>query len=118
MENDRLGHYGEQYAERYLARHHEVEVLDRRWRCPLGELDLVVREPDGTIVFVEVKTRATASFGAPFEAVDRRKVARLRRLAAAWLSARDEFCPLVRIDVISIAITDGHADLEHLQDVA
>lgn len=34
-------------------------VLAKRWRCPFGEIDLIVREPDG-LVFVEVKRRARA----------------------------------------------------------
>ena len=59
-----------------------LTVLERNWRCREGELDIVAR--DGTeLVFVEVKTRSSLAFGSPAEAVDRRKAARIRQLAAA-----------------------------------
>ena len=60
------------------------DVVARNWRCPTGELDLVVRK-GRTLVFCEVKTRTSAAFGAPVEAVTPAKQARLRRLAGAWL---------------------------------
>ena len=81
------GGYGEAYAARYLTGIGMV-VLDRNWRCELGELDLVLR--DGRVlVFCEVKTRASAAFGSPLESVTPAKVARLRRLLLdGWLSTR------------------------------
>lgn len=70
-----LGRYGEQLAEQHLTAAGMV-VLARNWRCPQGELDLVVRDVDGTVVFVEVKTRAGTGFGEPAEAVGRVKARR------------------------------------------
>ena len=52
---------------RYLAEA-GLQVLERNWRCPLGEIDLVAREGNET-VFVEVKTRAGLGYGHPFEAI-------------------------------------------------
>src|SRR5689334_23085538 len=81
---DAVGAYGERVAVRALEAA-GMRVLDRNWRCRRGELDIVAL--DGrTIVFCEVKTRRTASFGAPAEAVGPAKVRRLRALAAAWLA--------------------------------
>ena len=60
-------------------------MLARNWRCPHGEIDLVVARP-GLVVFCEVKARASSWFGGGVGAVDRRKQLRLRRLAAAWLA--------------------------------
>ena len=51
-----LGVRGEQAAARYLAAR-GWEILERNWRCPYGEADIVARDVDGTIVLVEVKTR-------------------------------------------------------------
>ena len=80
-----LGAEGEAaVADWYAGRGYEV--LARNWRCPTGEIDLVVRQ-GRTVVFCEVKTRTSAAFGAPVEAVTRAKQARLRRLAGCWLEA-------------------------------
>jgi putative endonuclease len=81
-----LGSYGERMAVRYLT-DCGLEVLDRNWRCHLGEVDIVARD-GGCLVVCEVKTRRSTSFGQPIEAVNYRKLARLRRLAAAWLAER------------------------------
>ena len=79
------------------------EVLARNWRCRTGELDLVVRK-GRTLVFCEVKTRSSAAFGAPVEAVTRTKQARLRRLAGCWLEAggRPAGASELRFDVASV----------------
>jgi putative endonuclease len=111
-----LGEYGERLAERYL-RDHGLAVVDRNWRCARGEIDLVVRDGD-CLVFCEVKTRRSERFGAPVEAVDRRKAARLRRLASAWLQAHDEHPRRIRIDVIGILRPlDGPVRVRHVQGV-
>jgi putative endonuclease len=112
-----VGQYGEQLAERRL-RSAGLEVLDRNWRCPLGELDLVCRDGDDLVV-VEVKTRSSELFGSPLEAVTDRKAARLRRLAARWL-AEHPFAPVgVRVDVVGVLLPRrGAAQVDHLRGVA
>jgi putative endonuclease len=94
-----LGNAGEAaVAAWYEARGYEV--LDRNWRCPAGELDLVVAR-GRTIVICEVKTRRTAAFGTPAEAVTYKKQRRLRRLALHWLGERGVHGDL-RFDVASV----------------
>ncbi|KRF25502.1 MULTISPECIES: YraN family protein [unclassified Phycicoccus] len=111
-----LGEYGERLAERYLT-DRGLAVVDRNWRCARGELDLVARDGD-CLVFCEVKTRRTERFGSPVEAVTARKVARLRRLAAAWLQENGEHPAHIRIDVIGILRpAEGRAVVRHLQGV-
>jgi magnesium chelatase family protein len=62
-----LGRYGESVAARRLVADGMV-LLDRNWRCELGEIDLVLR--DGPVLVVcEVKTRSSDDFGSPLEAV-------------------------------------------------
>ena len=96
-----LGRSGEDaVASWYEERGYQVVV--RNWRCREGELDLVVRR-GRTYVFCEVKTRTTDAFGAPQEAVNRTKQARIRHLAARWLG---EDAPVsaaaIRFDVASV----------------
>src|SRR3954447_15043608 len=80
-----LGALGERIAEQALVAKGMV-VVDRNWRCTEGEVDLILRDGD-EVVFCEVKTRRTSTFGTPAEAVVAGKVRRLRRLAAHWLAA-------------------------------
>jgi putative endonuclease len=80
-------------------------VLARNWRCRAGELDLVVGR-GRTIVFCEVKTRRSDTFGTPAEAVTAAKQRRLRALAIAWLEewgARGD----LRFDVASVRPASG-----------
>jgi putative endonuclease len=79
-------------------------VLDRNWRCPAGELDLVVRV-GRTVVFCEVKARATDAFGGGLAAVGWAKQRRLRALAAAWLDAHGCHGVDVRFDVAAVTGT-------------
>ena len=102
---DAVGRYGEQLAADHLESAGLV-VLARNWRCREGELDIVARDGD-QLVFVEVKTRSTLAFGAPAEAVDRVKAARIRKLALRWIAearTRDAgaFWSSVRFDVVSV----------------
>jgi putative endonuclease len=93
------------FGERIVARWYEAQgftVIDRNWRDGgRGELDLVLSR-NGLVVFCEVKARASAAFGDPLEAIDARKVARVRRLAAAWLAAHAVRPDEIRIDAASV----------------
>ncbi len=111
---DAVGRYGERVAARVLGEAGFV-LLDQNWRCARGELDLVAR--DGrTIVFCEVKTRRSAAFGTPIEALTPTKVRRLRTLAALWLAAHPDIRGPVRFDVVSVwPQRAGPATVEHLR---
>lgn len=97
---DALGRHGEEVAARHLATLGMV-VLDRNWRCDIGELDIVARDGD-TLVVCEVKTRSGTDYGSPLEAVTEAKAARLRRLAGRWLHDHGVRPAGVRIDVVGV----------------
>ena len=112
-----LGRWGEQKAVDHLVGR-GMEVVDRNWRCPLGELDIVAYD-GSTLVMVEVKTRTSEAFGSPAEAVTPRKAARLRQLAALWLSEHGDRPPDVRIDVVGVLVPPrGRASVDHRIGVA
>ena len=112
-----VGAYGERVAEAHL-REQGMVILDRNWRCPAGELDIVARDGD-VLVFCEVKTRRGTGFGWPLEAVTATKAARLRRLAAAWTQARGLHLPEIRIDLVGVLRpARGPAQVEHVRGVA
>lgn len=115
---DDLGRRGERAAAAHLEGL-GYRILDRNWRCPIGELDLVA--VDGReLVVVEVKTRTSRAFGDPLEAVDDRKLARLCVLAGAWRRAHPGVRTRgTRIDLIGVVIP-RHAEptLDHLRSAA
>ncbi len=113
---DGLGVYGENVAAAHLAAA-GLAILDRNWRCEIGEIDIVAREGD-TLVVCEVKTRTTTGFGTPLEAVDPRRVARLRRLAGRWLEEHDLDVREVRLDLVGVLLDrGGDARIEHVRGV-
>lgn len=113
---DDLGRRGEAIAAEFLESA-GLTVIDRNWRCRLGELDLVARD-EREIVVVEVKTRSGLGFGHPFEAVTPRKLARLRLLAGQWRNAHPALRLPVRIDVVGVTAPHGRAPrVEHLRGV-
>jgi putative endonuclease len=109
-----LGQRGEAIAARHLTGL-GMEVIDRNWRCDAGEIDLVLR--DGRVLVVcEVKTRTSIAYGTPLEAIDQRKLDRLRRLAARWLRAHDCHPDDVRIDMVGVLAPPGlPVEIEHVE---
>ena len=99
-----VGERGEELAASWY-RVRGYQVLDRNWRCPEGELDLVLRR-QGTVVFCEVRTRTTDRFGSGAESVSFHKRRRVRHLAVRWLAAggarRLGGAVDIRFDVVSI----------------
>lgn len=109
-----LGRRGEDAAAAYLARLGWT-VLDRNWRCPEGELDIVAY--DGTRhIACEVKTRSSTRYGDPLEAITPSKAVRLRRLAWRWAEAHQVHTE-VRVDVLSLLAADDGFTVDHLREV-
>ncbi len=95
-----LGRSGEDSAARYLTRQ-GYRILERNFRTSSGEIDLIALDRD-TIVFVEVKTRTTDTYGAPELAVDPRKQTRMTKAALAFLKSRKLHQAACRFDVVAI----------------
>ena len=79
----RLGGLGERLAQRFL-RSRGCRILDTNYRCRWGEVDIVAQFQD-TILFVEVKTRRSSSYGTPEEAITSAKAQRLIATAETYL---------------------------------
>ncbi len=95
---ERRGRRGEGAAALWLQLK-GYQILDRRARTPVGEIDIVARR-GGVTVFVEVKARPER--GAGLIAVSRSAQRRLSRAGAAWLAGRSQSTPM-RFDVVVIA---------------
>ena len=102
--HNELGKEGELLAANHLQSEGYV-IRHRNWRCGHKELDIVA-EKDGTLVFVEVKTRKDVLFGLPEDAVTNGKIRRIVSSADAYLRKYAIDLP-VRFDLITIVTGEG-----------
>jgi putative endonuclease len=109
-----LGEIGERVAARWLVRR-GWRVLAWRYRSGHRDIDLVA-ERDGTVAFVEVKTRRGERFGGPVGAVGWRKQRELTRSASVWMDRHGEAGKAYRFDVIGVIIRDDGVRLRHVED--
>ncbi|MBO5277175.1 MAG: YraN family protein [Clostridia bacterium] len=94
-----LGKKGEKLVADYLKKQ-GCKILKTNYRTPFGEADIIAEDKE-EIVFVEVKTRTTDSYGLPSEAVGKDKRQRYRRIAECyWLQTGKE--PNARFDVAEV----------------
>ncbi len=110
----RIGRQGEDIAVAMLT-DLGWEIMARNWRCTAGELDVIARDCDGTVVFCEVKTRSGLGFGAPLEAITHRKSQKLRQLTAVWLANHP--APKVRIDAIGVLLGGPEPVISHVRGI-
>lgn len=105
-----IGDLAEQRALTYLQRQ-GLQLVARNYRLAGGprvrgaEIDLILREPDGTLVFVEVRARADTRAGGAAASVSAAKQRRIVRAAQHYLMRLPQ-CPPCRFDVVAI---DGEA---------
>lgn len=97
-----LGNFGERVAASHLESK-GYEILERNWSTREGEIDIIASR--GTdLVFVEVRTRRSRSFGTPEESVTGRKAAHVRAAAAAYVQEHPDAPPNQRVDVIALEL--------------
>jgi putative endonuclease len=94
------GRLGERLACRALIAR-GYDILARRYRGRLGELDLVAYH-GAAIAFIEVKTRSTRHFGEPWEFVDREKRQRIKATAEEFIARHGLGAWSYRFDVVSV----------------
>jgi putative endonuclease len=114
MGSEGLGAAGELAAARWL-RDRGYLILAAGFRARCGEIDLVAQD-GATIVFAEVKTRTSALFGTPAEAVTARKRARIARAASLYLLAAGWSERLCRFDVLEVVPVGSGWRVTHLPD--
>jgi putative endonuclease len=115
MKNQLTGKRGEDLAAEHLLEK-GFRIAERNYRAGRMELDLIVWQNERLLVFVEVKTRASAAYGGPIEAVDARKQARMAR-AAAWYMDSIGYDWEIRFDIIAILMKDDVVlEIRHIED--
>jgi len=117
VHNKNLGQQGEQMIESYLSEK-GYEILERNYRKKTGEIDLIARSPKkDEIVFIEVKTRKTGTYGRPEEAVDLRKLRKIEKTALFWLNENRRADMLWRIDILALELLK-EPKITHLENVS
>lgn len=94
------GAQAEERAQAWLQRQGLVPVL-RNYRCKGGEIDLIMRAGDDTVVFVEVRQRRGRGFGGAAQSITPAKQRRVLHAAAHYLATLDTV-PACRVDVVAL----------------
>jgi putative endonuclease len=112
--NRELGAAGEEAACSFLRRR-GYRIMDRNYRCPFGEIDVIARR-GGLTVFCEVKTRSGGDFEEALGAVDLERRDRLARAANHYLAARNGVRGGCRFDVIALLKGGSTWKIVHVKD--
>lgn len=110
----RVGTAGEDLAVRYLKKE-GYEILQTNFRFERAEVDVVARQGEA-LVFVEVKSRRSKSFGGPEEAVTPRKQQQLHKAAEGYLFEHGIDDVECRFDVLAIYFHGGKASIDYIQN--
>jgi putative endonuclease len=99
-----IGRRGEKLARRFLKAR-GFRVITRNYRCPAGEIDLIIL--DGrTVAFVEVKSRRGLAHADPEDTVTVHKRRQVTRVAQVWLSRHPADDRTWRFDVVAVTFVD------------
>ncbi|MDO8490095.1 MAG: YraN family protein [bacterium] len=113
---NKTGMLGEDLACSFLVGQ-GFKILTRNFRIPLGEIDIIARDRD-ELVFVEVKTRTSQTYGYAEESVGYQKIRKILRAIRAYVS-RYSYEGAYRIDVVSVELLTGvqHPVIRHIRAV-
>lgn len=98
-----VGKAGEEKASKYL-KEKGYEIIEKNFRCREGEIDIIAKDKNKELVFVEVKTRRTYEYGEPAEAVNFMKQKHIQRVAKYYILKNKLINNSIRFDIIEIMI--------------
>ena len=103
------GEWGEKHCLSYLQKK-GFKYLDRNFRCKGGELDLIMVDSDGTIVFVEVKTSANEEFADAEDVITYAKKSRMKKATRIFLAKHKIEDRSLCFDVVTIVLDKLEAE--------
>ena len=112
------GKLGEEIAVAFLKKN-GFKIIDRNFRIRGGEIDIIGIDDD-TLVFVEVKTRASNEFGTPLESITYWKLKSLVKTAQFYKLKHPKLPDAMRIDAVSIVLDELHniKDIELVKNIS
>ena len=113
-QRQKIGRSGEIAAARHLKKN-GYKILAQNFSCPVGEIDIVARDGE-TIVFVEVKTRRSMSYGSGRLAITPQKKKKISMTALFYLKANRQMDQPGRFDVITVQTGGRGQEIDHIQN--
>lgn len=110
----KFGKFGEDLVARRLKKS-GYQVLCRNYRTRFGEIDIIAKDAD-TVVFVEVKSRRTATYGNPKYSITRAKQEKISKTALYYLKTNDLFNCRARFDVVIVITGQGEPSIEIIKN--
>lgn len=112
------GFRGESIAADFI-KERGYKIIERNFRTKSGEIDIIALDKN-TLVFIEVKTRSTAEFGSPLEAITSRKMNSLIRTAEFYKIKHPNLPQAMRIDAVAISLNELNAfkSIELVQNIS
>ncbi len=110
----KLGAFGEEAASAYLKKR-GYQIIQKNFRCRAGEIDIIAADGE-TIVFIEVKTRRTLTYGLPCEAVTPLKRQHIKRVISYYVLLKGLSEKQLRIDVMELYIKEEKVYIHHIED--
>jgi putative endonuclease len=115
-DRESLGRWGEKASEKFLKRK-GLKTLTRNFSCRTGEIDLVMVDSDGSIVFVEVRTKADEKFADVEDSITSAKKTRLKKTARYFLASNDIQDRPCRFDIVTIVLgRTGRPQIRHYEN--
>ena len=110
-----LGKIGEELALNYLKSHGFI-ILEKNFRSKFGEIDLIA-EKNHCLYFIEVKTRSNLNYGFPYEAVNKRKIYHIKKVAQYYLLKNNYSDYKLKVGVFSILIEGEKTEIKFWDDI-
>ena len=110
-----LGKTGEDLALDFL-KSHSYSVLEKNFRSKFGEIDIIA-EKNHSLYFIEVKTRSNLNHGAPYEAVNKRKIYHIKKASQYYLLKNKFEAYKLKVAVFSILIENGKVDVKFWDNI-
>ena len=110
----KFGKFGENLAARHLKKQ-GYKIVCKNYRTKLGEIDIIAKQDD-TIVFVEVKSRRTSTFGHPKHAITKKKQQQISKTALYYLKETNQSNVCARFDVVTVNSVNKKPDVEIIKN--
>ena len=108
---------GEEKSANYLESNN-YEILKRNYSCKFGEIDIIALDKNTKeLVFIEVKTRTSLSYGMPIEAINNKKINHIKKTINYYLTSKKIYEYDIRIDAIEVFIKRKICYIHHLKRI-